>query len=232
MLTLPGAMLGYVSPMDSRDLNDIMLTAGQSIRATLTRVGFGTNILPINNLAPRLAIIRPSGSSALDTSTFNSAGEMILNYTATTSGRHRIDVRSVTGAGEYHVKIEATSAALLSAPVLETIKPSEVGLAVWQNQIEPLDVSGDALVTPYDALLLIDELNSRRVSSTLGRLPETLHHRAAGRRDVRRQRGWIVPPSDAPHIIDLLTQCSVASATSAFLIMHFRNIAASSKPDA
>ncbi len=34
-----------------------------------------------------------------------------------------------------------------------------------------MDVSDDLLVTAYDALLLINELNSRRVSSATGQLP-------------------------------------------------------------
>lgn len=43
--------------------------------------------------------------------------------------------------------------------------------AWWQNPVNPRDVDNDGNVVPRDALILINELNSRRVSDSLGRLP-------------------------------------------------------------
>ena len=43
----------------------------------------------------------------------------------------------------------------------------------WHNTSEPLDVSGDNLVVPTDALIIINELNNRTFIDGAGRLPPT-----------------------------------------------------------
>ena len=48
----------------------------------------------------------------------------------------------------------------------------EVPAAAWQNAIEPLDVTGDQLVIPLDALTIINELNTPQHTDAVGRLQD------------------------------------------------------------
>lgn len=43
--------------------------------------------------------------------------------------------------------------------------------AWWQNPVNSRDVDGEGNIVPLDALIVINELNSRRLSDSLGRLP-------------------------------------------------------------
>ena len=44
-------------------------------------------------------------------------------------------------------------------------------IAPWQNAVKPLDVSGDGFVTALDALLIINQLNTRAIIGPDSRLP-------------------------------------------------------------
>lgn len=199
LVTLPGAVLGHLTTSDVRDLYAFQLNAGQAVRLTLTRPDDDVGISPVNNLQPRLVVTRPTGSAGTSGSTFNSLGQIVVNYTAVESGQHLIDVRRVTGFGVYAIKAElitpglrgegetaaalaalATSAdsdtarlvttnsaatpAIVSSsivtPAIERPLPS-VRASGWQDTAQPTDVNGDGRVTALDALLLINELNSR-----------------------------------------------------------------------
>ncbi len=53
-------------------------------------------------------------------------------------------------------------------PILETTSNSEAERLVYHNASRPLDVSGDGLITPLDALLAVNELNARRLTDYQG----------------------------------------------------------------
>lgn len=203
--TLPGAVLGHLNSTDTRDLYSFQLNAGQTVKLTLTRPDDDAGVSPVNNLAPRLIVTRPNGAAGAASSTFTS-GQIVVNYTATVSGLHLIDVRRVSGAGVYAVRSQlvtslaegeslglarvtsltengSESAVAASSPssIAEAVLPVQAPLidhttstlvtASWQNVNQPMDVSGDRQITALDALLLINELNSRRISGLSGQLP-------------------------------------------------------------
>jgi hypothetical protein len=53
----------------------------------------------------------------------------------------------------------------------EVLEPRQLLVSDWQNPHLPLDISGDGLVVPIDALLIVNELNARSISGADGRLP-------------------------------------------------------------
>ncbi len=63
-----------------------------------------------------------------------------------------------------------SDAIIVAAPAIERTSASLM-VASWQNIAQTLDVSGDRTVTALDALLLVSELNIRRVSTATGQLP-------------------------------------------------------------
>ena len=48
----------------------------------------------------------------------------------------------------------------------------QVAAAAWQNAIEPLDVTGDQLIVPLDALTIINELNTPQHTDAVGQLQD------------------------------------------------------------
>ena len=44
-------------------------------------------------------------------------------------------------------------------------------MSTWQNAAQALDVNVDGRVTPLDALLMINEINARRISAASSQLP-------------------------------------------------------------
>lgn len=64
-----------------------------------------------------------------------------------------------------------TPTSSMAAPAIDrSISSSSVSSFGWQNTALPLDVSGDGRITALDALLVINELNSRQVSTATGQL--------------------------------------------------------------
>ncbi len=167
-LPVPSAAMGYLNASDARDLLDLNLTSGQTIRTVLSRPDTA-GITPGNNLQPRVNILGPAGTILATNSTFNSAGQIVLSLTATETGRHRLDLRRLAGAGEYYLRVEevlAPTVASVALSLADERKPMP-----WHNLADPMDVSDDLKVTALDALLLINELNSRQISSATGQLP-------------------------------------------------------------
>lgn len=168
-VTLPGAAMGYLSASDTRDLLSLPLAIGQSIRVVLTRPDTAV-VAPRNSLQPRLNITDPTGAIVATNSTFNTAGQIVLSLTATQAGLHRIDLRRLSGEGEYYFRVEQVIAPAALAP-LPFAANSTTMPSAWHNLAQPMDVSDDLQITAYDALLLINELNTRRISSGTGQLP-------------------------------------------------------------
>lgn len=90
--------------------------------------------------------IQPDGRSVTATHAFGSVGTYIIEFT----------VRDSDGASRTHASAISVSPLLTSA---------------WQNRANPLDVNNDNIISPIDALLVINELNRRTVSDSSGRLP-------------------------------------------------------------
>ena len=201
LTTLPGAVLGHLTTSDVRDLYAFQLNAGQTVRMTLTRPDDDAGVSPVNNLQPRLIVTRPTGAAGAASSTFNTSGQIIVNYTATETGQHLIDVRRLSGFGVYAVRTQlvtafgegesvamalstgsdvspASGATVMSAasnvaaPTIDrSIAGGFLNSTSWQNTALPMGVSGDQRVTALDALLVINELYSRKASPATGQLP-------------------------------------------------------------
>jgi VCBS repeat-containing protein len=75
---------------------------------------------------------------------------------------------SVTGADSFRYQVADSLGATSIATVTLTIRQTP---SAWQNQIRPLDVNGDTFVTPIDALLVINLLNSAGPGALPGRNP-------------------------------------------------------------
>ncbi len=175
--SLPGAMLGFLNANDSRDLDYIQLTAGQTVRFILTRPGDEAAYVPRNSIVPRLSILRPNGTAGATTTTFNSNGQMIINYVVQQSGFHRIDVTRLQGLGEYHVRAVPLASGLLpddelvsefasAAPPIASPNDTPYTLSEVDSRFEMLDVNGDGDISPVDVLLIINQLNQRSLVRT------------------------------------------------------------------
>ena len=226
-MTLPGAVLGHMNVADVRDLYAFQLNVGQTVRLTLTRPDDDAGVSPVNNLQPRLILTRPNGSAGAAASVFNISGQIIVNYTATESGQHLIDVRRLSGAGVYAVRSQliaalgegesiaaaittssevspSTGSTLGSAPLIDRSTSTSL-VASWQNVTQPMDVSGDRHITALDALLLVNELNSHRLTSSTGQLPPR-----ASAKDVDpffdTNGDGLVTPLDALLVLDYLNR--------------------------
>ena len=229
-VALPGSVLGYLAASDIRDLFSIQMSAGQKLRLTLTRPDNNAKLTPLNDLVPLLAVLRPNGILGSYSSAFNSAGAIVVDYTATETGQHAIDVRRVSGSGAYAVKAAllaavaaqgegeklvtnaATNALLvqtegnpssISAPMIERPAVNSISTLGWQNPKQPVDVSGDNRVTALDALLLFNELNSRRVASI--QLPPKSSASAVDQFFDTNGDG-VITPLDALLIVDYLNK--------------------------
>ncbi len=194
-VTLPGSVVGHMNANDVRDLYAFQLNAGQVVRLTLTRPEVLAGVSPANTIAPRLLVTRPNGAVGTSSETFNASGQIIVNYRAVESGQHFIDVRRLAGAGVYSVRAQvfsslaegegdlaglgtmsseavpsATSVPVAATPIIE--RPLESpALSTWQNALQPQDINGDNRVTPLDALLVINELNKRTLTTASAQLP-------------------------------------------------------------
>lgn len=236
--TLPGAVLGHMNVSDIRDLYTFPLNVGQKVRLTLTRPDDDAGVSPVNSLVPKLIVTRPNGSAGASSSTFNTAGQIILTYTATESGLHFIDVRRLGGAGVYAVRSEllaslgegetaaaglaitndvasttaatstpsiATSTSSVQAPVIDR-STSSLAVASWQNTTQPVDINGDGRITALDALLLINELNSRRVSTATGQLPPRTSSASQVDQFFDTNGDGVITPLDALLVVDYLNR--------------------------
>jgi hypothetical protein len=89
-------------------------------------------------------------------------GQLTYQPLANTFGNATISVRLVDNGldGDPH---ESSS-----QPVTFVLA---VGADKWQNYANSLDVNGDTQVVPLDALLVINELNQRTLTSAIGQLP-------------------------------------------------------------
>ena len=174
-LTVPSAATGFMNAADSRDVLDVLLTSGQSIRVVLSLSDSDLGTIPRTSLRPQVNLTSPSGAILATSSTFNTDGQIIVTATATDAGRYRIDLSRLSGGGEYYLSIEnnATVSALigLATPPI-SLEVTRDLTSAWHNPTQPLDVSGDQQVTAIDALLVFNELNARNYSSATGRLPD------------------------------------------------------------
>ncbi len=203
--------LGYMSASDPRDLLDIDLASGETVRVILSLTDNASG-QPGNTLLPRVNITAPSGAIIATSSTVNTDRQILLSTTATQSGRHRIDLRRLAGQGEYYLRVEQvvtdaaatpTAISLLAAPLSFSDKPSIA--SAWHNLAQPMDVSDDLQVTALDALLLINELNNRRISTNKGELP---------------------PRPERPEVVDLLYDTNndgLLTAVDALLVINELN---------
>src|SRR5687768_8542817 len=63
--------------------------------------------------------------------------------------------------------------------ILDSLEPRILLASDWQNPFVPRDSSGDGIVVPQDALLIINELNQRTFSAANGALPPKSQHPSA-----------------------------------------------------
>jgi len=75
---------------------------------------------------------------------------------------------SVTGADTFRYQVADNLGVTSTAIVTITIRQTP---SAWQNQLKPLDVNGDTFVTPIDALLVINLLNTAGGGPLAGRTP-------------------------------------------------------------
>ena len=88
--------------------------------------------------------------------------------------------------------------------------------ADWQNPLNQLDIDADGVVAPRDVLLIVNELNSRRITNDSGDLPDRGAHQAAGFLDVSGDEQ--LTPIDALLVINALNGDSVAPVVTASLL--------------
>ena len=165
---IPGTMMGSLNANDDVDVGFIQLNAGSSVRLILTRTGDASGYLPATTIVPKISVRTPELSTIASTSTFNDNGEMILDFVAPESGRHRIFVRQLRGVGEYVLKVlrgvAAVAPALAETPdgsgTVTTSTPSNQPPFGLPLQVL-LDMNGDGELSPIDALLVINRLNQR-----------------------------------------------------------------------
>ncbi len=141
----------------------------------------------MQSLQVRLSIIGSTGKVVATTDKLNAQGLVVLDYTPTTTGVHRIEVRRTAGLGVYHLRTVSVTPVnnlvggevdpLLADWIDESVPPVESDdltlLPQWQNWLQPMDVSNDDEITGLDALLIINELNSHQVSNSSGQLQNT-----------------------------------------------------------
>lgn len=133
--------------------------------------------------------LEPDGS--LD-ETFNGVGKVVTDFAVTFNSSEAVAlqedgaivVAGITGA-------DWTVARFLGDP------PP----AVWQNAADPLNVSGDVVVVPFDVLLVINELNLPRFRDSQGKLPLT---RPTGAPFFDANGDGFVTPLDALLVINFL----------------------------
>ena len=174
-LTVPSSATGFMNAADSRDLLDLPLASGQSIRVVLSLSSSAVGMVPRTSLLPQVSITSPSGAIFASSSTFNTDGQIIVTATATDAGSYHIDLSRLSGGGEYFLSIENNAAASLLTGLATPPMTHELTrtlISAWQNPAQPLDVNGDMQVTAIDALLVINELNARNFSAATGRLPD------------------------------------------------------------
>ncbi len=186
-LSVPGALIGFLNSSDVTDVSSVSLTQGERVRLIASRPGIAPGITPVQSLQVRLSIIGSTGKVVATTDKLNAQGLVVLDYTPTTTGVHRIEVRRTAGLGVYHLRTVSLTPVnnlvggevdpLLADWIDESVPPVESDdltlLPQWQNWLQPMDVSNDDEITGLDALLIINELNSHQVSNSSGQLQNT-----------------------------------------------------------
>ena len=81
----------------------------------------------------------------------------------------------------------------------------QVPAATWQNGVEPLDVTGDGLIVPLDALTVINELNLPEHTDGVGRLLDP-------------------PPDSPPPFLDVNGDGYCTSIDALFIINRLNNV--------
>lgn len=76
----------------------------------------------------------------------------------------------------------------------------------WQNPFNPLDVTDDNLVVPFDVLVSLNELNARTLVGPLGQLPDRAEHSEAPFYDVNGDGLFV--PLDVLEVINALNNDS------------------------
>jgi hypothetical protein len=124
-------------------------------------------------------------------------------------------------AGAPLLHVEFTSPVPTSSPASsrsspEIVEPFSEGTAAgaaWTNSANPPDVDDSGVITPIDALLVINELNSPRWSvGESGRLPETADSSASGFAYLDVSGDGIVSPLDALLVINYLNAMPSSAA--------------------
>ena len=173
VITAPGSVMGHLRTADAVDAYDVSLAVGQRLRVTLTRPSDGIGYLPANTLTSRLSILRPNQTTGATTTAVNAAGQLIVQYTATQAGLHRINIARLTGFGEYYAVAElipAIAPLTSSSPSFVSSGSSSLSNDVRQlNLAASMDVNRDKVVSSADLQLIVNaiiERKSRGLSST------------------------------------------------------------------
>ena len=206
---VPGAMMGYLDSADERDVAFIRVNAGRSVRFVLSRIGDDAGYRPVNNLVPRLSIIQPDLSIGASTAAFNENGEIVVDFAATQSGRHRIAVNHIAGRGEYVVR--ALQPSIAGAPMVESM--TALGALSGQaNATSPFeflsDINGDGEISPIDALLVVNQLNQQAMkrSSLSAAVPQVDEETEASDMYFDINSDGMLSPLDALLVINRLNK--------------------------
>src|SRR5262245_45714085 len=93
-------------------------------------------------------------------------------------------------------------------PLLEEFEPRLLLDGSWQNPYVTRDVSGDGVVVPLDALMVINEVNRPSISGPNGELPPRSEHPDAPYLSVNGDN--LLAPVDAVLVINALNGDRVA----------------------
>ncbi|MFM9068260.1 MAG: peptidylprolyl isomerase, partial [Planctomycetota bacterium] len=194
--------------------------AGNSVQQT-----FRVTVTPSSfNGSPFLAPMYNVGLGQNQTFTWNLRGGDAENdptyYSATVQGPGTVNVDQQTGqltytpplnfAGQVSLELIAQQDPLFVPTTDDPFDRQTVRLTyvnrvhAWSNDLKPTDVDGDNIVAPLDALLVINEVNQRQYSDSLGRLPAIRPDNLQPRRLFDVNDDGFVVPLDAIIVINQL----------------------------
>ena len=104
-IPLGTATMGFLNGGGNRDLVAVDLVAGQTVRIVGQTPFDHANTIPRNTLGLKINLQAPDLSIVASDQTPNANGVYVINHTATQTGKYRIDLRRLSGSGEYHVRV-------------------------------------------------------------------------------------------------------------------------------
>lgn len=139
----------------------------------------GSSVSALPTFSPPTFTVRWSGTDApggagiasYDVYVADGDGAFTLWLDDTTDTSHAYAGTAGHTYSFYSVATDNVGHQELVAPTAQAFTTARIGPR-WQNSLRPIDVSADTLVSPVDALLVINELNSPAIGDSSGRLPD------------------------------------------------------------